>query len=249
MSFDRIGSVEPDSDLKSRLAAFKAKADAIAALPPGTLPRRNPPTPLNCETCRDSGWVTVGEAIGKCPDCRQGYADGVPYEFQQAALENYRDDAGNRAALAKARAFITGTRDLYLTGGVGAGKTRLACSILNEVFRRTRRALFVRVPMVLHQLQPGKDNTELESRLFSVPLLVMDDIGAERDQATDYTRRTLLMIYEQRGDRGLRTIWTSNKTIQQLSDMQDDDRLASRIAGRADVVLLTTPDQRLRRVK
>jgi DNA replication protein DnaC len=106
--------------------------------------------------------------------------------------------------------------------------------------------------MVLHQLQPGRDVEEiadLERRLFTVDLLVLDDVGAERDQASDYTRRTLLMIYEERGDRALRTLWTSNKTLQQLGDMQDDDRLASRIAGRASVVRLEGADQRLRSVR
>ena len=152
------------------------------------------------------------------------------------------------AALAKAQAFLGGARDLFLCGGVGAGKTRLACTIANEHRLKGKAALFVRVPMALHLLQPGRDVEEiadLERRLFETNVLVMDDIGAERDQATDYTRRTLLMIYEERGDRGLRTIFTSNKSIQQLAEMQDDDRLASRIAGRADVVLLTTPDQRM----
>lgn len=85
---------------------------------------------------------------------------------------------------------------------------------------------------------------------MTVSVLVLDDIGAERDQATDYTRRTLLMLYEARCDRNLRTVFTSNKSLQELSEMQDDDRLSSRIAGRCDVVKLTTLDQRvLRRVK
>jgi len=69
------------------------------------------------------------------------------------------------------------------------------------------------------------------------------------DHLDAYTRRTLLMIYEERCDRGLRTVFTSNKSIQELAEMQDDDRLASRIAGRADVLKINTNDQRLRRVK
>ena len=39
--------------------------------------------------------------------------------------------------------------------------------------------------------------------------MVLDDIGSERTLSSDYTRRTLLMLYERRCDRGLRTIWTS----------------------------------------
>lgn len=224
------------ANMKTRIAELQARAmeehqQRMATLPPGT-----------CERCYGSG----------CDLCRplEMYADGVPYEFHSATFENYRMEEGNKTAIERARGFFDSHRDLYLTGGVGAGKTRLACSLANSWWRSGKSALFSRVPMVLHQLQPGRQDDELreyESRLFNVPLLVLDDIGAERDQATDYTRRTLLMIYEERGDRGKRTIWTSNKSLHELAAMQDDDRLASRIAGRADVVKLTTPDQRIAR--
>lgn len=228
-------------DKQAKLAAMaeahaSAHAERMAGLPPGT-----------CEMCYGTGFA--GE-WGRCPQCQpsETWAPGVPYEFRECRLDNYREQDGNKSALVKARAFLDGTRDLYLTGGVGAGKTRLACSILNELHTRGKGTEFLRVPMLLHQMQPGRnagDIADLEHRLFTVPTLVLDDVGAERDQATDYTRRTLLMVYEERGDRQRRTIWTSNKRLQELGAMQDDDRLASRIAGRADVVMLNMPDQRM----
>lgn len=233
------------SYMKNKLAELQERAarhhaERMAGLPPGT-----------CERCYGTNFLPSG---GNCFDCNpiEVIARGVPYEFRDARFANYRSDEGNQVALSRAKAFFDGTLDLYLTGGVGAGKSRLACSIANEAQKRGISTWFVRVPMILHQLQPSGDLDEireLESMLFNQPLLVLDDVGAERDQATDYTRRTLLMIYEERGDRGKRTIWTSNKSLQELGTMQDDDRLASRIAGRAIVVRMTTPDQRLRRVK
>jgi DNA replication protein DnaC len=221
--------------------AEREHAERMASLPKGT-----------CERCYGVGMV----GPSKCPDCNTSvddvYAVGVPYEFQSAAMANYLIADGNKTALAKAEAFIKGNRDLYLTGGVGAGKTRLACSIINDLFRKGKSARFARVPMLLHQLQPGRsaeDIAEIERQMFTAGVLVLDDIGAERDMATDYTRRTLLMIYEERGDRGLRTIFTSNKTLAELGQMQDDDRLSSRIAGRADAVKLTVPDQRMQQAR
>jgi DNA replication protein DnaC len=206
-----------------------------------------------CPDCRDTGWKEVDGRASRC-ECkpRQQHADDVPFEFQQATFENFAIDGGNRTALTRALEFIARTtaRDLYLCGGVGAGKSRLGCSILNEAHEIDPRVgWFVRVPMMLYRLQPGtglSDEVRLafEYRLFHAPLICLDDLGAERDVATDFTRRMLLMIYEERGDKGLRTIWTSNKTLGELSAMQDDDRLASRIVGRADVVNLTTADQR-----
>ncbi len=253
---ERLDIPKTDAELRERLAAFRAKADALAAAPP--LPPSNPPDGHeDCHDCGGTGWrqpePNARYVRCECVVPPDRYADGTPYEFHGARLENYREQDGSKSALAKAKAFLSGTRDLYLCGGVGAGKTRLACSILNEHYLQRKTAFFARVPTILYLLQPGRDAGEvlqLETRLFNTSLLVLDDVGAERDQATDYTRRTLLMIYEERGDRGHRTIWTSNKTPQELGAMQQDDRLASRIAGRADVLQLSTPDQRLlRRVK
>lgn len=248
---DRLSIPKTDEELAARLAALKVKAASIE--PVTTVAEILNPADgrRDCPDCHGIGWIDVADGVTRCA-CRavEVYADGTPYEFQSARLENYREEDGNRTALGKARAFLAGQRDLYLTGGVGAGKTRLAASILNEHVRARQTGYFARVPWMLHQLQPGRpDAPALEDRLAMTDLLVLDDLGAERDIATDYTRRTLLMLYEARHDRGLRTIFTSNKTLQELAEMQDDARLASRIAGRADVVKLTTPDQRLRRVK
>ncbi len=240
---ERLGTLD---QMKAKLAAYQEKAqrehaEMMAALPPGT-----------CDRCYGTKRVSVsGLSDMACPECdpQSPYADGTPYEFQQARFSNYSEMGGNAMALKKAQAFLSADvkRDLYLSGGVGAGKTRLACSLLNEAVKRGKWCFFARVPILLHQLQPGnvEQSGDLERRLMRSDLIVLDDVGAERDQASDYTRRTLLMIYEERGDRGHRTIFTSNKTLQQLAEMQDDDRLASRIAGRADVVQLTVPDQRM----
>jgi len=185
---------------------------------------------------------------------RRKWPEGTPHEFRASTLENYRTLPGNAVALVAAKRFLAGTRDLLISGPIGCGKTRLACSILNTAYDTSRTGLFVHVPFALYQLQPPRDPDDaetlavvarLERRLFEEPMVVMDDLGAERDRASDYTRRTLFMVYEARYDAGLRTIWTSNKTLDELAAMQDDDRLASRIAGRADVVCITCPDMRL----
>lgn len=192
---------------------------------------------------------------------RHAHAEGVPTEFKAARWSNYRALAGNAAALKAGRGFLEAKDDLFLCGGVGCGKTRLACTILNEANRAGRPGLFARVTALLYKLQPSsnpegdQEAAALMLRLTRRPLLVLDDLGAEREQASDFTRRTLLMIYEERFDRGLRTIWTSNLRLEAgagprrptLGEFMKDDRFSSRIAGRARVLWLATPDQRVRR--
>ena len=175
----------------------------------------------------------------------------MPREFRKAGWSTWRRTGDNQPALQAAWEFLGAGddgRDLFLCGPVGTGKTRLACTVLNESWRSGERsAAFERVPMLLYRLQPhaAVETTETFDRLVAVKLLVLDDLGAERDAATDYTRRTLLMLYEARCDGGRRTVWTSNKTPSEVGAFMGDDRLASRIAGRCEVVALEGRDWRL----
>ncbi len=212
-----------------------------------------------CERCRRTpGWEeTRAGGVRRLRRCAcweraHGFAPSVPWEFRDARWATWQETADNRHALRAARELLAAGEeepDLYLCGPVGSGKTRLACSVLNEAWRSERRsAEFVRVPMLLYRLQPRDclEPFETFERLIERELLVLDDLGAEREAATDYTRRTLLMLYEARHDAGRRTVWTSNRTPRAIGEFMGDDRLASRIAGRCRVVALEGRDWRLR---
>ena len=145
-------------------------------------------------------------------------------------------------------ATARGSETCICAGSVGTGKTRLACTVLNEAWHTEEWAVaFARVPRLLYQLQPHAvvETAETFEQLTAARLLVLDDLGAERDAATDYTRRTLLMLYEARHDAGRRTVWTSNKRPSAIGAFMGDDRLASRITGRCRVVELEGRDWRL----
>ncbi len=212
-----------------------------------------------CKRCeRTPGWESVEVAghsrLRRCGCWTAAHAapPSVPREFRDARWSTFRPAGGNRRALEAARAFAAdgdAGRDLFLCGPVGTGKTRLACTVLNELWRSGERSMaFDRVPMLLYRLQPhgaAADTATTFDRLAAAKLLVLDDLGAERDAATDYTRRTLLMLYEARHDAGRRTVWTSNKTPGEVGVFMGDDRLSSRIAGRCRVVELSGRDWRL----
>jgi DNA replication protein DnaC len=233
-----------------------------------------PTTDAVCALCDGTHWRQVEGQRGVVPcDCvkakRQPYADGVPLEFRDARLGNYRPMPGNKTALASAKTLLAAdTGDLFLAGPIGSGKSRLGCTVLNEYYLASRGSgLFIRVPKLLLDLQlmfgsdkSAEDRAEERrfcDRLFSVGLLVLDDLGVEK--ASDYSNRTLYTVYEERSDRGLRTIWTSNLGLgrdpkfkahdpnrpQTLGEFLGDDRLPSRIAGRATIAYIQCADQRL----
>ena len=214
---------------------------------------------VGCGRCeRTPGWESVEvEGVSRLRRCgcwtaAHAAPPSVPREFRDARWSTWRKTGDNRHALDEARAFVRAGAegpDLFLCGPVGTGKTRLACTAVNEAWKSGERSVaFARVPMLLYRLQPhgtGAETAEEFKRLAAARLLVLDDLGAERDAATDYTRRTLLMLYEARHDAGRRTVWTSNKTPSQIGAFMGDDRLSSRIAGRCRVVELEGRDWRL----
>ena len=211
-----------------------------------------------CGRCGGTpGWEPVEvEGVTRLRRCgcwtaAHASAPSVPREFREARWATWRRTAENRHALAAAQAFLRGGedgRDLLLCGPVGTGKTRLACTVLNESWRLGERSMaFARVPLLLYRLRPqaALEISETFDRLVAAKLAVLDDLGSERDAATDYTRRTLLMLYEARHDAGRRTVWTSNKRPSEIAAFMGDDRLSSRLVGRCDVVGLEGRDWRL----
>ena len=221
-----------------------------------------------CELCDGTGWVeqtpgAPGHRMTRCPCWLNNlptFADGVPLEFREARLANYREMPGNQAAVRVAKAWLRDRQDLLLVGRVGSGKTRLVTSLLNEHFVEHRTGRFCRVASVLDQLRLSFDSPEAElqarERMASVPLLVLDDLGLEKP--SDFTNRELVKLYDARSDCGVVTIWTSNLALScgksrpndpdrppTLGEFLGDDRLPSRLAGRAEVVHLDVADQRL----
>jgi len=211
---------------------------------------------IGCAACASGfpGWAAELDAAGvqrlrrcECWSSRHSIADGVPPEFVGVNLDTW--GSAHPHALDAARRFVVGSdRDLYLCGPVGVGKTRLACAVLAEIYRDQRVGIFRRIPKLLLEWQEhGAADQDAVGPIVGAPVCVLDDIGAERATATDYTRRTLLMVAEARRDAGHRTIWTSNLTPAALGKHQADDRLMSRLVGWCDVIGMAGPDRRLDR--
>lgn len=213
-----------------------------------------------CPDCDGTGWAQVDAGtvrkVRHCASCdywdrRRGFAPGVPEPERGARLENYEPNGYNADAIRHAGLFVSGIHQgIFLHGPVGTGKTRLACSILNDVWAtKTARVRFIRVPELLVRLQPSH-STESESdgliaELADVPVLALDDVGA--NSGTDFSRRMLQVLIDARSDRANRTIWTSNLDTEELAEFLGDVRVSSRIAGSCRIVELGGPDQRLTR--
>ena len=100
--------------------------------------------------------------------------------------------AGNPGAgsLHAFRRAVEWSRDprgwIVFTGGNGCGKTHLAAAIANERLEQGERVAFANVPDLLDQLRSAyapdaaQSYDQLFASLVEVPLLILDDLGAQK---------------------------------------------------------------------
>ena len=139
-------------------------------------------------------------------------------------------------------------KSVCLTGGVGTGKTVFACSLLKKYIQDRKECIFISFPAWIMKLQSSfryEDSDPFEYAkeiaLFE-GILCIDDLGAEK--LTDFVRQITYYIVNEREQRMLITIITSNFSLDEI-DNQIDSRISSRIAGMCQILNLKGEDKRL----
>lgn len=144
------------------------------------------------------------------------------------------------------------TGGLLLCGTVGSGKTHLAAAVANAVIsglriddreaeevgkcgkyeKDTTPVIFVSTVDLLSRLRSNFDkksadrDSDLMERVKSVPLLILDDFGAEK--GSDWVSERLFEIIDHRYSEVLPTVLTTNATPEELKK-QVGDRTFDRI--------------------
>ena len=120
---------------------------------------------------------------------------------------------------------------LLFTGSRGSGKTHLAVAIAGESLRQGRQVFFAFVPTLLDHLRMtySPDSPlafdELFEQVLNVPLLVLDDLGAEN--STPWAEEKLYQIVVHRHEAKLATVITTASTMEELESAKP--RIASRL--------------------
>lgn len=106
-------------------------------------------------------------------------------------------------------------------GGVGTGKSFLACCIANALIDKCVRVSVTNFPRILNKLQGfGEDKQEFLDKLDRYDLLVIDDLGVERD--TSYSVEQVFNVIDARSRSGKPLIVTTNLS---LADLQNPPSL------------------------
>ncbi|HEJ3062523.1 TPA: ATP-binding protein [Pseudomonas aeruginosa] len=148
----------------------------------------------------------------------------IPERFVSKSFENY---ATENAAQEKAKAdlqhyansfveVLAVGRCLILAGGVGTGKTHLACAVANVIVGKGHSALFRTVQQVIRHVRSAwraSDRTEEEAiaELVAPDLLILDEVGVQ--YGTEGEQVTLFDVMNARYSAGKPSIVITNLTI------------------------------------
>lgn len=100
-------------------------------------------------------------------------------------------------------------------GGVGTGKSFLACCIANDLIDQCVRVSVTNFPRILNRLQGfGEDKQAFLDQLGRYDLLVIDDLGVERDTA--YSVEQVFNVIDARSRSGKPLIVTTNLSLADL---------------------------------
>lgn len=104
-------------------------------------------------------------------------------------------------------------------GGVGTGKSFLACCIANALIEKLVPVSVTNFPRILNILQGfgfGEKRQEFIDKLQRYKLLVIDDLGVERD--TSYSTEQVYNVIDTRSRSGMPLIITTNLSMDDLKN-------------------------------
>lgn len=178
--------------------------------------------------------------------------------FPQSQMQYWtfdNDDLGNEKLTNMAKRYVdnfdTFRKDgkgLLLYGGVGTGKTYIACMIANALIDKGYPVLVTNFARILSTLQGTFDKQEYLDSLNRFKLLIIDDLGIERD--TGYAKEQVFNIIDSRYRAGLPMIITTNLTMQKLATESElaDKRVYDRILERCYPVEVAGESRRMKKL-
>ncbi|HGD5344268.1 TPA: ATP-binding protein [Streptococcus agalactiae] len=182
---------------------------------------------------------------------RDCFSSPLQHQYNFEKYLNEKDQA-YKVAYNYVKSFEQMKKDnvgLLFYGDVGSGKTYLACAIANELIERTQvRVKILNLSQVINQIQKSAfklDSNEIINNLSNIPLLILDDLGIERD--TSYAREQVYNIINSRYLKGRPTIFTTNLSLEIIQNPNIDleyQRIYSRILEMTIPVKVTGEDFR-----
>ena len=212
-----------------------------------------------CPICGGSGWVLNSgidrETALPC-QCRRNdiqtlkvVGANIPLRFAGVELKSYFPDKNcpsQKRAKEMTEKFIrdypaVGDKGLFFQGVTGLGKTRMLCSIGNQLIQEKNIDVFyIDWNDLVREMKSGEDHSsrdfsnidQLIGKLIAVDLLLFDEIGASRP--SPWVEDNIYYIINKRYNGNLITVFASNfyDEKEQIDGETLDERLNARIRSR-----------------
>lgn len=179
---------------------------------------------------------------------------GMGVRFQMRTFATFREDAATETAKRLAQTFCADIKTnpratgIMLIGPYGCGKTHLAAAILHQSAENGIPGMFVVAPDLLAQIrssyrtEDGRAD-EIVDAAKNTPLLVLDDLGAEK--ASAWVQEQLYMLINHRYEHMLPTVITTNNDGQEL-EQELGRRTLSRLAEMTVPIKISAGDYRMK---
>ena len=175
-------------------------------------------------------------------------------KMQQWTFEN--DDMQNKRITQAMQNYVDNFSDLkkkgkglLLYGTTGTGKTYAACEVINALLDMGYSAVATNFSRILNALQETFEKQEYIDRLNQCDLLLIDDLGIERNTA--YAKEQVYNIIDSRYRAGLPMIITTNLSIDKIKNPEDIEnmRIYDRILERCFPLEVTGGNRRRQAIR
>ena len=171
-----------------------------------------------------TAFVPVGHPLFgvliKCPACWEGYLpeylkklSGLSSSMLLWSLDGMIQDPGRRPAWTVAKRFVQNPRGwMTVWGEFGVGKTYVLASIVNDLRKQEKAAMYVVAPDLLDELRQAydPDNSVSFDTLFAkvrdVPVLALDELSQVKMTAWGLEKLFQLLDYRYRESSRLGTV-------------------------------------------
>lgn len=151
----------------------------------------------------------------------------IEEKFRSATLANFQKTEDNQKLYAVAKKYIENfpqmeqeNQGLLFYGVVGTGKSFTAACIANELLNNRTSVVMTSFVKILQEIQkPQTDESEFMAKLNSPRLLIIDDLGTERN--TEYALEKVYNVIDSRYRVRKPLILTTNLSLQEMQDTPD----------------------------
>lgn len=179
--------------------------------------------------------------------------------FPKGDMQNWtfaNDDMANEKITKAMKNYVTHFAELkkqgkglLLYGTVGTGKTFAACEVANALIDKGYPVLVTNFARMINQIQGTFEKQEYIDSLNNFALIVVDDLGIERD--SPFAKEQVYNIIDSRYRAGLPMIITTNLTIDKIKSPEDieNKRIYDRILEKCFPIEVTGGSRRRKAIR